>query len=236
MTTRTVTFIVVMLLCIAALAGPRLILLEDTHDFGQMIQGDVFSHAYAFENRGDADLEIKKVSPSCGCTAGELSHKVLKPGEKGKVKITFNSDKFHGPQKKRVTLETNAADSPVSVITFTARVRRVWSFEPNYLKFTLDKDGAGTLEKEIVFKISNLHDRPLGYVNLKASLPEIAFDRAFPATGLDIGPGGTFACAVRPDVRELIDNTRYGHLDVDLRFADGRTFTKRIGLALKKAR
>jgi hypothetical protein len=201
-----------------------------------MIQGDVVSHTYAFENRGNAVLEIKKVKPSCGCTAGKVDKKILKPGEKGEIKITFNSDRFHGPQKKSVALETNAAASPVSVLTFTARVRRVWSFEPSYFKFSLDRDGAATQEKEILFKITNLHDRPLGYVNLKASLPEIGFDRAFPATGLEIGPGKTFACIVRPAIREKIDRTRYGHLDVDVRFADGRTFTKRIGLALKKAR
>jgi hypothetical protein len=230
------TCLFVIFTCLSALAGPRLVLLEDTHDFGQMIQGDAVSHTFPFENRGKADLEIKKVRPSCGCTAGELNKKILKPGEKGEIKITFNSDRFHGPQKKSVKLETNAVRAPVSVITFTALVRRVWSFEPSYLKFALNKDGAATLEKEILFKITNLHDRPLGYVNLRASLPEIRFDRAFPATGLEIGPGKTFACAVRPAIREKIDRTRYGHLDVDVRFADGRTFTKRIRMVLKKAR
>jgi len=103
------------LLLLAALplfAAPLLYFPEKAFDFGNILQGDVVSHAFSFENRGDSALTISKVTASCGCTAGEISRKRLKPAEKSELKVTFNSDKFTGDQKKTVLVYANDAQNP----------------------------------------------------------------------------------------------------------------------------
>jgi len=79
-------------------------------DFGTINQGDVVSHTFDFTNNGQADLLIASGHGSCGCTVPEFPKDPVKPGEKGQVKVTFNSAHKTGVQVKTVTLDTNTKD------------------------------------------------------------------------------------------------------------------------------
>ncbi|MFC1855383.1 DUF1573 domain-containing protein [Thermodesulfobacteriota bacterium] len=90
-----------------AKAEPKLYIKDAEHDFGEVEQHKSMKHIFILENKGDEDLEIKEVKPGCGCTAALLSSKIIKPGEKGEVEVTFNSGKFKGNVKKTVSITTN---------------------------------------------------------------------------------------------------------------------------------
>jgi hypothetical protein len=78
------------------------------YDFGDIKQGEVVEHTFEFTNTGEADLIIGDAKASCGCTVPEYpKNKLIKPGEKGTIKVSFDSDKKRGSSSKTVTLITN---------------------------------------------------------------------------------------------------------------------------------
>ncbi len=80
---------------------------EKEHDFGTINEGDKVETVFEFTNTGGGDLLITKAVGSCGCTVPEYPKEAIKEGEKGTIKVSFNSHNKHGKQNKNVTLTTN---------------------------------------------------------------------------------------------------------------------------------
>jgi hypothetical protein len=217
-----------------AAAGPSINVSELAHDFGKMIEGDIRSYTFEYQNEGDRDLVIFKLSTSCGCLSGELSRKVLKPGEKGNLRVSFDSANFYGKQKKSVTICSNAVNNPYAKVILTANVKRVWSFEPTYVEFTSTRDGKGTKEKEIEFKIKNLHSVPVRFVNVNTNVEEFAFSKEFPVNNAAIKENESFVFKIKVHTKEKLENVRYGHIDLTVKYEDGRELKKRLGALIKK--
>ncbi|MGM9804603.1 MAG: DUF1573 domain-containing protein [Muribaculaceae bacterium] len=78
------------------------------HDFGfiQEKKGSV-SYSFEFENIGDEPLIIVSAAASCGCTRPEFPTKPIKPGKKGKIKVTYNPVGRPGPFRKEIKVKTN---------------------------------------------------------------------------------------------------------------------------------
>lgn len=79
------------------------------HDFGVIKQGDIVNYTFKFKNTGSNDLLITDAKGSCGCTVPEYPKQAVKPGESGKINVTFDSKRKSGQQLKSVTLFTNTA-------------------------------------------------------------------------------------------------------------------------------
>jgi hypothetical protein len=80
------------------------------HDFGVIQEGDVVETVFVFTNSGKSELIITSAKASCGCTVPEWPKEPIMPGEEGKIKVKFNSDKKPNLQQKQITLVTNTAD------------------------------------------------------------------------------------------------------------------------------
>lgn len=82
-----------------------------THDFGtiQEAKGPV-SCTFEFTNTGDKPLLIIDAVASCGCTRPEYPSKPIKPGKKGKIKVTFSPIGRPGAFKKTVKIKTNGKE------------------------------------------------------------------------------------------------------------------------------
>ncbi|HRY33444.1 MAG TPA: DUF1573 domain-containing protein [Bacteroidales bacterium] len=93
-----------------------------THDFGTVRVGTTVDFTYVFTNKGKSDLLIRKVKASCGCTVSDLDKELLKPGESGHLKISFNSAGMSGKQSKSITVISNDPEKPVSNLSFSASV------------------------------------------------------------------------------------------------------------------
>lgn len=85
-----------------------------TWDFGTIIDGEVVEHTFRFTNTGTSDLVISSASASCGCTIPNWPKEPIAPGEKGEIKVEFNSN----GKKDMVTKDINilANTNPVKTI------------------------------------------------------------------------------------------------------------------------
>ena len=87
---------------------------EKNHDFGYIKEEKgAVSHDFEFENVGDEPLIILSATASCGCTRPEYPTKPIKPGKKGKIKVTFSPIGRPGPFRKEIRVKTNARNKVV---------------------------------------------------------------------------------------------------------------------------
>ena len=82
-----------------------------SHDFGTIKEekGPV-SCTFEFTNTGDKPLLIIDATASCGCTRPEYPSKPIKPGKKGKIKVTYSPIGRPGAFKKTVKIKTNGRE------------------------------------------------------------------------------------------------------------------------------
>lgn len=80
---------------------------ETEHDFGNMKEGDKVEHIFVFTNTGENALKIDRARGSCGCTVPEWPKEEIAPGEKGEIKVVFNSRGKRGKQVKSVSIFGN---------------------------------------------------------------------------------------------------------------------------------
>ncbi|HLT08956.1 MAG TPA: DUF1573 domain-containing protein [Cyclobacteriaceae bacterium] len=80
-------------------------------DFGTITEGKVVEHEFEFTNVGQAPLVISNVQASCGCTTPDWTKTPVKPGDKGFIKVQFNSAGKAGVQSPTVTIQANTSPS-----------------------------------------------------------------------------------------------------------------------------
>ncbi len=101
---------------------PEITFEKDFFDLGSLQSGEIASVYLTFTNTGNSLLVIQDVKTTCGCTATDWSKAPVKPGEKERIEITFDSSGLSGKQVKNITIQTNADERP-SVITLTAEIK-----------------------------------------------------------------------------------------------------------------
>jgi hypothetical protein len=94
---------------------------EETHDFGKVIQGEKVMFSFKFTNTGKSDLLIASATASCGCTVPEYPKKPIHPNEEGIIKVSFNTDGKKGVQNKTITIMANTQPN-TKVLTIKADV------------------------------------------------------------------------------------------------------------------
>jgi hypothetical protein len=61
------------------------------HKFPNAKEGDQLEAIFVFQNTGNAPLVFTDYKVTCPCTKAELPNKPIPPGQKGEVRITFDS-------------------------------------------------------------------------------------------------------------------------------------------------
>ncbi len=97
------------------------------HDFGKIIQGEQVSYTFKFKNVGNAPLIITSIEKTCGCTSPEYSNQPIKPGENGKITITYDSKGHKGFQNKRLVVKANTNPSE-TILRIKAQVENINTF------------------------------------------------------------------------------------------------------------
>ena len=86
------------------------------HDFGTIKEeGGPVSCNFEFTNTGDKPLLIIDATASCGCTRPEFPSKPIKPGKKGKIKVTYSPIGRPGAFKKTVKVKTNGKERTITL-------------------------------------------------------------------------------------------------------------------------
>lgn len=86
-----------------------------THDYGTIVQTSDGSCLFSFTNKGKAPIVLNDVKASCGCTVPEWTRTPVAPGEKGSIKVTYNTNNV-GAFTKSITVNSNAVNSPLVLI------------------------------------------------------------------------------------------------------------------------
>ncbi|MCH5181482.1 MAG: DUF1573 domain-containing protein [Prevotellaceae bacterium] len=98
----------------AAQAGAVISFKKTTHNFGTFAEDKTQTCVFEFSNTGDAPLIVTQVHASCGCTVASFTQQELKPGEKGKVTVTYNGKgKPLEYFKRALFVRSNASNSLV---------------------------------------------------------------------------------------------------------------------------
>lgn len=84
------------------------------HDYGTVEKGGDGNCVFTFTNKGQKPLVLSNVRASCGCTVPQWPREPIAPGEKGEIKVKYNT-KTVGSFNKSVTVHSNAANNVVSL-------------------------------------------------------------------------------------------------------------------------
>jgi len=181
---------------------PRLTVPESIHSFGQIYRGEKVQHHFLLKNAGEAELEIKKVRPSCGCTAAVPSQNVVPPGGEAYVEVTFDSKNFVGKVTKTVMVDTNDPSEPTHTLTLEAFILEEVAAEPSRLTLGQIRQGEGrSLKVEV--------KSPTG-MELKVSEAQSS-SRALEITSIEKQADGLYAIKL-----EVKKDSPAGRFDGDL--------------------
>jgi hypothetical protein len=94
---------------------------EETHNFGEIKEGEKVKHTFRFKNTGSNPLKIENVKASCGCTTPRWTKEEVAAGAEGMIEVEFNSQGRVGVARKTVTVTSNT-DPRNKVLSFSGEV------------------------------------------------------------------------------------------------------------------
>ncbi len=157
-------FLAILFTCVSLFAqfsGPKVSVQSDKYDFGKVKQKTTVTHEFTIKNTGNADLVIKNVKASCGCTVAKPSKEIIKPGDFAKIKVSFNTGRRKGIQRKHVYIFTNDPQKPELRLTFTATVMEDKSkSEVPKIKLSSKRVNLGNIKegKVVEFKVKVINE------------------------------------------------------------------------------
>ncbi len=126
------TLLLIALLLLAACGGgtatgaPRIALETSALELGEMPNGEIAEREVVVRNDGDAPLVVESVTTSCGCTTAAVEPSTIAPGERGVLRIAFDSGAhgpdLRGPLMREVTLVSNDPAQPEATVEVTATI------------------------------------------------------------------------------------------------------------------
>jgi hypothetical protein len=93
----------------------------ETIDYGTIQKGSDGVRVFEFTNIGNEPLVITDVKSSCGCTVPEKPKNAIAPGERGMIKVKYDTENKIGPIRKTVTVYSNA-DEPIKALKIKGEV------------------------------------------------------------------------------------------------------------------
>ena len=100
---------------------------DETIDYGKIEKASNGERTFVFTNTGDQPLIIQKIKSSCGCTVPKKPSGPVMPGEKGEIKVSYDTKRVGGFSKS-ITITSNAKNA-VKVIKIKGFVNKEISLE-----------------------------------------------------------------------------------------------------------
>lgn len=72
---------------------------KNTHDFGEVKQGEPTQFTFKFTNTGDAAVKLTNVKASCGCTTPTWPREPIAAGATGEIAVKYDSKRIGGFNK-----------------------------------------------------------------------------------------------------------------------------------------
>ncbi len=83
---------------------------EEIHNFGSLKSGEIVVYTFEFTNTGQHDYYIRKTECDCGCISTNFAKDAVKPGEKGRIEVEFDSSGMIGREFKTIDIYGNSAE------------------------------------------------------------------------------------------------------------------------------
>ncbi|MBR6417265.1 MAG: DUF1573 domain-containing protein [Bacteroidales bacterium] len=103
--------------------GPKIEFSEQEHNYGTLQKGGDGNCEFVFTNNGNEPLILSNVKASCGCTVPTWTKEPIMPGQKGSIKVRYNTNNI-GAFTKTITVTSNAVDSPRIVLKIRGKVEQ----------------------------------------------------------------------------------------------------------------
>ena len=146
---------------------------EETHDFGEVIQGKPVTFSFSFLNDGEEPITLDKVKASCGCTTPKWTKEPVAASKKGSIDVSYNAARM-GSFSKSVSVWYNGRTSP-KVVFIKGKVipdpakpvasTSAYKVKRGSLSFEKVTESIGTFKdtekKEIMFKFQNTSNKPV---------------------------------------------------------------------------
>lgn len=104
--------------------GPIISLNKDIHNYGIIDYGSNGECEFIIRNIGTDDLIINKVKSSCGCAVVKYPLKPIKYGDKGIIKVKYNT-KRPGSINKKIIIFSNDSKTPEKEIYIKGFVKEL---------------------------------------------------------------------------------------------------------------
>ena len=101
--------------------GPEITFEETVFDYGEIMLNSDGTHEFEFTNTGNEPLILSRPRSSCGCTVPTWPRQPILPGDKEKIKVTYNTSKV-GAFNKTVTILSNAKNASSLVLRIKGKV------------------------------------------------------------------------------------------------------------------
>jgi hypothetical protein len=102
--------------------APAILFESMEHDFGTIPYNGDGTYDFQFKNMGKTPLIISNCQASCGCTIPNWPKEPIQKGQKGVIKVQYNTTRV-GSFQKTVTVTSNAGNSP-TIITIKGIVQQ----------------------------------------------------------------------------------------------------------------
>jgi hypothetical protein len=84
---------------------------KEVYNFGEVKNGGTVSHTFSYYNPGSDTLVLKNVHSTCAsCTIVEEYDKIIVPGGKGKIRVTYKAKGATRPVHQKIYITTNIPD------------------------------------------------------------------------------------------------------------------------------
>jgi len=90
--------------------GPVMEIEPEEHDFGGVQQNQKLVYEFTVNNVGTEELEIRRISTSCGCTAAIPADRVVPPGGSTTLEVVLETRTYKGVINKSVSVASNDRD------------------------------------------------------------------------------------------------------------------------------
>lgn len=201
-----------LLLCTAVAVGqapgqPKLVLSQDSWDFGTLRHPQKTETKLTLTNAGDAVLQIEKVESSCGCTVAQPAKHTLAPGEATEMRIFFDSKGRQGRAFSKITIHSNDPAHAEVAVPVTGLIERAINLTPPHgLLFRMLKPGERITRS---VRLENQEQEPL-----KPKIKSVSGDQYFEVELKEVDPGRIYDLVATTRSTISQRETR-GHVEIE---------------------
>ena len=191
----SISLLIVSLLSLYGVQAQNTSLIEfekATHEFGKLEKNAPAEYTFTFTNTSEKEIKLQNVKASCGCTTPNWTKEAVQPGEKGEIKVKYNTARI-GPFRKSITV-TYAEGIRPEVLYISGEVKPA-NEDINFrsvvggTSFDRVSQHVNTLDSDkstdVTFKVKNTSPKPIEFKNQmeKGEMFDVAISKALLAPG-----------------------------------------------------